>query len=117
MGETAHHSHSHSHNHNHQAPPGQAGPPPPVVAPPLGAARGPVYPPAEQLLQLNYCIHSNPSWGQYTSFLYIHADIHLFVYSLILHAFALPCDIVYFLRLICLLDIHLYITYMYVFEC
>ncbi|KAH6796273.1 hypothetical protein C2S51_037259 [Perilla frutescens var. frutescens] len=53
-----------NHNHNHQMPPGQAAPPPPVLAPPLGAARGPVYPPAEQLLQLHYCIHSNPSWVQ-----------------------------------------------------
>ncbi|GAA0146894.1 transporter [Lithospermum erythrorhizon] len=57
MVETAHH------NHNHQGPPPQAAAPPPVAMP-LGAARGPTYPPAEQLLQLNYCIHSNPSWPQ-----------------------------------------------------
>ncbi|GAB4851983.1 N-terminal acetyltransferase [Ancistrocladus abbreviatus] len=54
-------------NHN-QAPPGYAGPPPPppLAGPqlPLGAARGPLYPPQEQLLQLQYCIHSNPSWVQ-----------------------------------------------------
>ncbi|KAK4390607.1 Nucleobase-ascorbate transporter 3 [Sesamum angolense] len=54
-------------NHNHQTPPSQAAPPPAVV-PPLGAARGPLFPPAEQLLQLHYCIHSNPSWVQ-TAFL------------------------------------------------
>lgn len=48
-------------NHNHQPPPPQ---PPPGPALPLGAARGPAYPPAEQLLQLHYCIHSNPSWRQ-----------------------------------------------------
>ncbi|KAL1813111.1 hypothetical protein ACET3Z_023176 [Daucus carota] len=47
---------------NHQHPP-EAQPPPPL-APPLGAARGPSFPPAEQLLQLHYCIHSNPSWPQ-----------------------------------------------------
>ncbi|XP_052188162.1 nucleobase-ascorbate transporter 3 isoform X3 [Diospyros lotus] len=46
---------------NHQQPPpSQAAPP--HVAPPLGSARGPLYPPTEQLLQLQFCIHSNPSW-------------------------------------------------------
>ncbi|KAL6493223.1 N-terminal acetyltransferase [Orobanche gracilis] len=50
-----------SHNHHH-TPPNHA--PPPSVAPPLGSARGPLFPPAEQLLQLHYCIHSNPSWVQ-----------------------------------------------------
>lgn len=59
MGETGHH---HNHHDHHHAPPPQAVPPPPVM--PLGSARGPVYPPAEQLLQLHYCIHSNPSWFQ-----------------------------------------------------
>ncbi|PWA61436.1 Xanthine/uracil/vitamin C permease [Artemisia annua] len=39
-------------------------PPPMTIHQPLGAARGPAFPPAEQLLQLNYCIHSNPSWAQ-----------------------------------------------------
>ncbi|KAK1433525.1 hypothetical protein QVD17_10436 [Tagetes erecta] len=49
----------------HQQPPAPAPPPPPpAVQQPLGSARGPAYPPAEQLLQLNYCIHSNPSWAQ-----------------------------------------------------
>ncbi|GER36334.1 xanthine/uracil permease family protein [Striga asiatica] len=52
-----------NHNHHHHAPPSQSAPPP-AVRPPLGAARGPLYPPAEQLLQLHYCIHSNPSWVQ-----------------------------------------------------
>ncbi|CAH9111252.1 unnamed protein product [Cuscuta epithymum] len=56
MGETG--------NHNHHAPPTEAAAGQPAVMMPLGAARGPVYPPADQLLQLNYCIHSNPSWPQ-----------------------------------------------------
>lgn len=47
----------------HQYPPAAVAPPP-TIHQPLGAARGPAFPPAEQLLQLNYCIHSNPSWGQ-----------------------------------------------------
>ncbi|GMH04061.1 hypothetical protein Nepgr_005900 [Nepenthes gracilis] len=47
---------------NHQPPPGLA--PPPVPQLPLGAPRGPFFPPQEQLLHLNYCIHSNPSWVQ-----------------------------------------------------
>ncbi|KAK6160764.1 hypothetical protein DH2020_004145 [Rehmannia glutinosa] len=52
-----------NHNHHHHTPPNQAAPPPSTgVAPPLGSARGPFFPPAEQLLQLHYCIHSNPSW-------------------------------------------------------
>ncbi|KAJ4701822.1 Nucleobase-ascorbate transporter [Melia azedarach] len=49
MGETA----------NHQPPP------PPQAAPPnLAVSRGPAWTPAEQLQQLQYCIHSNPSWPQ-----------------------------------------------------
>lgn len=51
---------------DHHAPP-----PPPVVAPPsagmqmpLGAARGTLFQPQEQLQSLQYCIHSNPSWPQ-----------------------------------------------------
>lgn len=47
--------------HHHAPPPVQAppaGPPPPNLA----LSRGPVWNPAEQLLQLHYCIHSNPSW-------------------------------------------------------
>ncbi|XP_040996630.1 nucleobase-ascorbate transporter 3-like [Juglans microcarpa x Juglans regia] len=46
--------------HNHQ--PQQTQAPPPRPALPLGGARGPAWPPAEQLGQLQYCIHSNPSW-------------------------------------------------------
>lgn len=46
---------------SHQAPPPQVARPPP---PPLGGSRGPIFPPNEQLHQLHYCIHSNPSWRQ-----------------------------------------------------
>ncbi|XP_047335455.1 nucleobase-ascorbate transporter 3-like [Impatiens glandulifera] len=56
MGETA--------NHEHPPQPQPTPPRPPVVLPPLGAARGPPFPPAEQLLHLHYCIHSNPPWPQ-----------------------------------------------------
>ncbi|XP_028757640.1 nucleobase-ascorbate transporter 3 [Neltuma alba] len=52
MGETEHH---------HPPQPVQApppGPPPPNFA----LSRGPTWTPAEQLLHLHYCIHSNPSW-------------------------------------------------------
>ncbi|KAJ0570816.1 putative xanthine/uracil/vitamin C permease [Helianthus annuus] len=52
----------HHHNHNHHPPAVVAAPP--MIHAPLGAARGPAYPPAEQLTSLNYCIHSNPSWPQ-----------------------------------------------------
>ncbi|KAJ4964680.1 hypothetical protein NE237_016529 [Protea cynaroides] len=40
--------------------------PPQVVAPPpsLGAPRGAVFSPEEQLHELHYCIHSNPSWPE-----------------------------------------------------
>ncbi|XP_073263506.1 nucleobase-ascorbate transporter 3 isoform X2 [Populus alba] len=55
MGETA---------HNHQQPPppqaAAAAPPPPSFA----LSRGPTWTPAEQLQQLQYCIHSNPSWPE-----------------------------------------------------
>ncbi|KAK7383093.1 hypothetical protein VNO78_28761 [Psophocarpus tetragonolobus] len=50
-------------NHHHAPPPVQAppaGPPPPNLA----LSRGPVWNPAEQLSQLHYCIHSNPSWPE-----------------------------------------------------
>ncbi|KAJ6404834.1 hypothetical protein OIU84_012914 [Salix udensis] len=57
MGETAH--------DHHQPPPPQAAaaaaPPPP---PSLALSRGPTWTPAEQLQQLQYCIHSNPSWPE-----------------------------------------------------
>ncbi|GMN35352.1 hypothetical protein TIFTF001_005241 [Ficus carica] len=52
MGETA----------NHQPPPPAQVAPPPSIPVPLGSARGPIWFPAEQLQQLHYCIHSNPSW-------------------------------------------------------
>ncbi|KAM1012603.1 hypothetical protein ACFX13_043420 [Malus domestica] len=43
-------------------------PPPQVVARPsqmpLGAAKGPIWTPTEQLHNLQYCIHSNPSWPE-----------------------------------------------------
>ncbi|CAI9116609.1 OLC1v1017803C2 [Oldenlandia corymbosa var. corymbosa] len=48
-------------NQNPQPPPPR---PPPGPSQPLGASKGPTYPPAEQLGQLHYCIHSNPSWPQ-----------------------------------------------------
>ncbi|CAK7347609.1 unnamed protein product [Dovyalis caffra] len=53
--------------HNHQQPPPQqaaaaaAAPPP---APSLALSKGPTWTPAEQLQQLQYCIHSNPSWPE-----------------------------------------------------
>ncbi|KAE8100614.1 hypothetical protein FH972_018497 [Carpinus fangiana] len=48
---------------NNQQP--QPGPPPMrPPAPPLGAAKGPIWAPAEQLLQLQFCIHSNPNWPE-----------------------------------------------------
>lgn len=47
-----------------QAAPAAPPPRPATVQQPLGAARGPAYPPAEQLSSLNYCIHSNPTWAQ-----------------------------------------------------
>ncbi|KAG6784542.1 hypothetical protein POTOM_010239 [Populus tomentosa] len=59
MGETA---------HNHQQPPppqaAAAVPPPPSLA----LSRGPTWTPAEQLQQLQYCIHSNPSWLEKLNF-------------------------------------------------
>lgn len=64
------------HHHHHQPPPSQP-PPPAVVAPPLGAARGKIFPPAEQLLQLNYCIHSNPSLVQSVALAFQHFVVML----------------------------------------
>lgn len=43
--------------------PAMVAPPPLGPQLPLGAAKGPVFQPQEQLSQ-NYCIHSNPSWVQ-----------------------------------------------------
>ncbi|GLU04334.1 hypothetical protein SLE2022_214860 [Rubroshorea leprosula] len=53
MGETPNHG---------PPPPPQATPPP--APPPLAVSRGPTWVPSEQLQQLQYCIHSNPSWLQ-----------------------------------------------------
>ncbi|KAJ8771560.1 hypothetical protein K2173_026737 [Erythroxylum novogranatense] len=44
------------------APPAAAAPPPPP--PNLALSKGPIWTPAEQLLQLQYCIHSNPAWPE-----------------------------------------------------
>ncbi|KAH9624639.1 hypothetical protein KSS87_000794 [Heliosperma pusillum] len=63
MGETGDHHHHH-HNNNHQGPPQPVVALPPGPFMPLGAAKGPVYAPQEQLQSLHYCIHSNPSWHQ-----------------------------------------------------
>ncbi|XP_004499100.1 nucleobase-ascorbate transporter 3 [Cicer arietinum] len=54
MGETDH----------HHAPPSAQAPPPGPPPQNLGLSRGPTWTPAEQLLQLHYCIHSNPSWPE-----------------------------------------------------
>lgn len=50
-------------NHQHPPPP-QAVAPPPSAPPSLALSRGPIWTPNEQLQQLQYCIHSNPSWPQ-----------------------------------------------------
>uniref|UniRef100_A0A7C8YP96 Xanthine/uracil/vitamin C permease n=1 Tax=Opuntia streptacantha TaxID=393608 RepID=A0A7C8YP96_OPUST len=55
MGETGHH---------HAPPPPVAAPPSTGIQMPLGAARGTLFQPQEQLQSLQYCIHSNPSWPQ-----------------------------------------------------
>ncbi|KAK7310480.1 hypothetical protein RJT34_08033 [Clitoria ternatea] len=49
---------------NHQAPPPVQAPPAGPLPPNLALSRGPIWNPAEQLLQLHYCIHSNPSWPE-----------------------------------------------------
>ncbi|KAL2895114.1 Nucleobase-ascorbate transporter 3 [Bienertia sinuspersici] len=75
MGETENHhhhhhqppSHNHNHNHQHQQPPQQQQQQQQQQFQqqlPLGAAKGPIIPPQEQLTNLHYCIHSNPSWHQ-----------------------------------------------------
>ncbi|GMJ15365.1 pigment defective embryo 135, nucleobase ascorbate transporter 3 [Hibiscus trionum] len=68
MGETENH-----HHHHHQHPP-----PPQVAAPPnLALSRGPTWTPAEQLHQLQYCIHSNPSWPQALLLAFQHFIVNL----------------------------------------
>ena len=50
---------------NEQPPPPPVAAPPPMMAmmvPPVGA--GAIHPPHEQFHHLNYCVHSNPSWGK-----------------------------------------------------
>ncbi|XP_073147705.1 nucleobase-ascorbate transporter 3 [Henckelia pumila] len=76
-------------HHHHQPPPIQP-PPPVVVAPPLGAARGPLFPPAEQLLQLNYCIHSNPSLVQTVALAFQHFVVMLGTTVLIANTIVTP---------------------------
>ncbi|CAO2817840.1 unnamed protein product [Amaranthus hypochondriacus] len=50
---------------NHHPPPSHPVAPPPSHSHlPLGAAKGPLFQPQEQLTTLHYCIHSNPSWPQ-----------------------------------------------------
>ncbi|EEF52467.1 nucleobase-ascorbate transporter 3 isoform X1 [Ricinus communis] len=68
MGETA---------HNHQPPPPQAAAAPPPPPPSLGVSRGPTWTPAEQLQQLQYCIHSNPSWPETTLLAFQHYIVML----------------------------------------
>ncbi|XP_075480927.1 nucleobase-ascorbate transporter 3-like [Primulina tabacum] len=77
------------HHHHHQPPPSQP-PPPAVVAPPLGSARGPLFPPAEQLLQLNYCIHSNPSLVQTVALAFQHFVVMLGTTVLIANTIGTP---------------------------
>ncbi|KAL1190109.1 Nucleobase-ascorbate transporter 3 [Cardamine amara subsp. amara] len=55
MVETGHHQ------HQHQPAPAVVGPP---MFPSMALPTGPNWPPAEQLHQLQYCIHSNPSWHE-----------------------------------------------------
>ncbi|MCL7031560.1 hypothetical protein MKW94_020941, partial [Papaver nudicaule] len=64
MGET-----NHVHDHHHHTPPPIIGVPPMSVGlggppPPLSGPRGTMYTPEEQLHQLTFCIHSNPSWPE-----------------------------------------------------
>lgn len=69
MGETENH-------HHHHPPPPQAAAPP--AAPPnLALSRGPTWTPAEQLHQLQYCIHSNPSWPQALLLAFQHYIVNL----------------------------------------
>ncbi|XP_073059505.1 nucleobase-ascorbate transporter 3-like [Primulina eburnea] len=77
------------HHHHHQPPPSQP-PPPAVVAPPLGSTRGPLFPPAEQLLQLNYCIHSNPSFVQTVALAFQHFVVMLGTTVLIANTIVTP---------------------------
>ncbi|KAG6626654.1 hypothetical protein I3843_15G060800 [Carya illinoinensis] len=63
--------------HKHNQPPQPTQAPPPSQALPLGAARGPVYPPTEQLPHLQFCIHSNPSWLESSMLAFQHYIVML----------------------------------------
>ncbi|XP_039056117.1 nucleobase-ascorbate transporter 3-like [Hibiscus syriacus] len=70
MGETENH-----HHHHHLPPPQVAAPP--TVPPNFALSRGPTWTPAEQLNQLQYCIHSNPSWPQALLLAFQHFIVNL----------------------------------------
>ncbi|XWS25680.1 hypothetical protein CRYUN_Cryun27aG0088400 [Craigia yunnanensis] len=62
-------------NHHHPPPPQVVAPP---AAPPnLALSRGPIWTPAEQLHQLQYCINSNPSWPQALLLAFQHYIVNL----------------------------------------
>lgn len=71
-------------NHGPPPPPQAAAPPPPS----LGLSRGPTWAPAEQLQQLQYCIHSNPSWPQAVLLAFQHYIVMLGTTVLIASALA-----------------------------
>ncbi|KAH1064936.1 hypothetical protein J1N35_029923 [Gossypium stocksii] len=70
MGETEHHHHNHL-------------PPQPALA----LSKGPTWTPAEQLHQLQYCIHSNPSWPQALLLAFQHYIVNLGTTVLIANTF------------------------------
>ncbi|KAK8647141.1 hypothetical protein V6N13_120896 [Hibiscus sabdariffa] len=78
MGETGHHQHP---------PPPQVVAPPPAAPPNLALSRGPTWTPAEQLHQLQYCIHSNPSWPQALLLAFQHYIVNLGTTVLIANTF------------------------------
>ncbi|GMI90648.1 pigment defective embryo 135, nucleobase ascorbate transporter 3 [Hibiscus trionum] len=78
MGETDHH---------HHPPPPQVVAPPPAAPPNLALSRGPTWAPAEQLHQLQYCIHSNPSWPQALLLAFQHYIVNLGTTVLIANTF------------------------------
>ncbi|KAK9023815.1 hypothetical protein V6N11_004013 [Hibiscus sabdariffa] len=78
MGETDHH---------HHPPPPQVVAPPPAAPPNLALSRGPTWTPAEQLHQLQYCIHSNPSWPQALLLAFQHYIVNLGTIVLIANTF------------------------------
>ncbi|MBA0868493.1 hypothetical protein Goshw_014539, partial [Gossypium schwendimanii] len=70
MGETENHQH-------HHPPPPQVVAPPAAPPPNFALSRGPTWTPAEQLHQLQYCIHSNPSWPQALLLAFQHFIVNL----------------------------------------